>query len=94
MTKVFNSHQKQLLGRGWEGLGGFRRVWRGSGEFGRVWEAQECVNVIENKCLEEFGRIWADLEIPKVCNGQQIHRQKGNPSDPRGSQRGPKGARR
>ena len=45
-------------------------------EFGRVWECQNCVTVIENNCSGEFGRIWADLGMPKVCNCYQIHRQR------------------
>ena len=69
------------LGRGWEALGGFKgfgKVWEGLGGFGRVreslegfgrvWECQNCVTVIENNCSGEFGRIWVDLEMPKVCN--------------------------
>ena len=56
----------------WEGLGMFRRlskVWVGLKGFGRVQYCQNCLTVIENTCLGEFGGIWADLEIPKVCNG-------------------------
>ena len=73
----------------WEGLGGFGRVWEGLGGlgtvwkvregvqgFGRVWEYHNYVTVIENKCLGEFGRIWADLEMPNVCNRYQIHCQR------------------
>ena len=78
MPKMCSGHQKHVFGRGWEGLGRFERFWkvRESWEgFGRVWECQNCLTVIETSCLGEFGRIWADLELPKVRNCYQIHRQ-------------------
>ena len=77
MPKMCNCRLKRVgAGKLWEssnGFGRFRESWEG---FGRVWECPNCLTVIETSCLREFARIWADLEMPKVCNCYQIHRQR------------------
>ena len=63
------------VGKVWGGLNGFGRFRESREGFGRVWECQNCITV-ENICLGEFRRIWADFGMPKVCNCYQIHRQR------------------
>ena len=79
MPKMCSGHQKHVFGRGWEGLGRFERFWEVSGELGRVWKGLGVLK--QSNCYRKllFGRVWEDwaaLEMPKVCNCHQIHRQR------------------
>ena len=97
MPKVCKGRPKQLFGRGWEGLGGFRRVWEGSGEFGGVWQGLGVPKLCNGHRKQLFGRVWEDLGgFGNAKSVQPLPNPppKGNPGDPRGSQRVPTGARR
>ena len=97
MPKMCSGHQKHVFGRGWEGLGRFERFWEVSGELGRVWKGLGVPKLSNCHRKQLFGRVWEDLggfgnekSVQLLPNPPP----KGNPGDPRGSQRVPTGARR
>ena len=97
MPKMCSGHQKHVFGRGWEGLGRFERFWEVSGELGRVWKGLGVPKLSNCHRKQLFGRVWEDLGGFGNAKSVQLLPNpppKGNPGDPRGSQRVPTGARR
>ena len=63
--------------------------------FGRGWEGLEVPKLCNRHRKQLFGRVWRDLDGFGNAKSVQLSPNpppKGNPSDPRGSQRVPKGA--